>query len=300
MQQDRRIRQPDVHRLSQSLLDFVTKGLRPTLNPLEGGGSANMLFMIRVRDFFADSVGGRGPLIAALSEQERVGMWCINERCEQGVGSEHLEYHLCWTSLLLLDAVRRGDAEISGYMQRLFSGLYAIALNTSTPKGAVLLMPGARQSVFGPHTEAGDASVGVISGRLHATPFRNLYADTCAPWALLQVLAKVPTLFDEARSWTVETAPAHWYKLRWPLAVAPHEGGHSALISVPLEDSALMGKIGSGGIGTTEVRVDYGSGTVGWLAAGKWWVARPGDKLAHPISAPLDLGALVGSVRAAA
>lgn len=286
------LRHPDVKALAQGLLDYSSTGRRP--QPIDGtkvgGGSPNMDWLVGATNHLASPARFRAALVAALAAQEQRGLFSWYDNCEQGVGPPHTQLHLTVHGALLLDAARRGDSEILGYEQRLFSGIYAISLNLSNAHHQ-LLMPGARQEDLGPQCDALDASAGIVGGRLRVFPFNHLWRDNMVAWALLATLALKNDLFAEARSWTAAVAPRHWYRLRWPLTKQEFAGGYIATIDVPLADARQMGPIGSGGLGVSEIRV-RDSGGWGWRSIdGRWH----GD-----LDPAADLGELRATVRAAA
>jgi hypothetical protein len=262
--------QPNVHEVSDQNLAMVTKGIRPPRVDVNvGGGSPNMKFLMAVNRFFADPAKYRAELVAALDSQEKFGFMTYGGASEQWVGTPHIELILNALSTLFLDAVRRRDSELIGYGRRFFEHLYAIALSVRMPNRWVIA-PGPRMADFGPHSVEVDATVSVIEGSItrFSQAFRTLYRDTCAPWALLECLAKIPTLFEEAKTWTSDNSVKHWPVLRWPLIVDRYTDGHSARIEVPKEDEGMMGKIGSAGIGVIAVRAKYSTKDVAWMPFG--------------------------------
>lgn len=272
------IQQPNVHKVAQQNLDYVLHGTIPTLDAWHGG-SVNEKYLATVRDHFAHQ-SGRKALIDALQAQELNGLFTFGDGCEQGIGSPHLELLLNAFSCLLLSAMRDKDTELIGYMRRLFVGLYALGMWTSLNKWTMLI-PGARQSQNGPHSIEMDSTLGVMDGRVrdfNRSGFRNLYPDTCAPWCLLEALKENIALFDVIRTWNgdkdyLDNLP----KLKWPVTKIEYQDGFETSIDVPDSDAALMGKIGSAGIGTYKVQVQRSTGRVAWLPfrSAQWTTGGP-------------------------
>jgi hypothetical protein len=281
--------QPNVHILFNSLVDYAQHGTRPRVDKLAGGGSFNMQLGLAVLARFADPTTGTQPLIDALDwqQQNQYLGWPAGQ-CEQGIAAPHIEYILTALATALLDAIRLGhthSTELSTRIVLLLSQMYALSIPTTTPGPRFrVLGPGARMSEMGPASDALDACMGVIAGRVHKTPFRNLGGDTAGPWALLEALTIDPHLFDAARGWTIDDCAEHWpSRLRWPVRVETCENGHRAVLlgsSEVLAADRALGKVGSGGIGVDAVTVQYSPLRFAWLpvGSGKW----EGDQEADP------------------
>lgn len=273
--------QPNVHKVAQQNLDYVLHGTAPAMDTSHGG-SVNEKWLVTVRNYFADksNKANRQALIDALKAQEENGIFTFGGGCEQGIGSPHVELLLNVFSCLFLSAMRDKDAELIGYMRRLFIGLYALGMWTSLNKWTMLI-PGARQSQNGPHSIEMDATLAVMDGRIKDykhSGFRNLYPDTCAPWCLLEALKENVVLFDVVRSWNSDKDYlANLPKLKWPVTKTEYQDGFETEISVPNEDAALMGKIGSAGIGVSKVQVQRSTGRVAWLPfkSAQWTTSGP-------------------------
>ena len=263
--------QPNVHALADDLLGHVLRGAPTHPNPKEGGGSANMGWMLLVQRYFSDPAKYRQQLLDALDLHEKVG-WLswgpAGGRCEQGIASPHIELHLNWSGLLLLQSVRNNDHEIVARMQRFFFCMYALALPCMTPKGQVL-SPGARMSDFGPADKTLDMAVAAIGGKVtdFKQAFRNLDRSTCGVWAILEALKRIPFMFDATKMWTLDGIEQHWPVLRWPLKIHRYQDGHIASL-LAHENDAAMGKVGSGGFGVDEVRVQYSTSRIAWAQVG--------------------------------
>lgn len=284
-----RLQQPNVHALADDLLDHVMHDTPTHPNPKEGGGSANMEWMLLVQRYFKDP-SVEHVLLDALDLHERVGFlsWGpAGGRVEQGIASPHIELHLNWSGLLLLDSVRRGRGAVTSRMVRFFGHLYSLSLPCMTPKGQVL-GPGARMSDFGPADKTLDGAVAAVGGKVtdFKQVFHNLDRSTCGVWAILEALKLDPHLFDEARGWTLDGIEQHWPVLRWELIVQRFANGHKAVLSgSAVADDPAMGKVGSGGVGVHAVFVTYAPLAIQWVDVG-------GVIHGNPISS--DLGQPLG------
>jgi len=265
--------QPDVHALADDLLAHVLHGTPTHPNPKEGGGSANMGWMLLVQLYFSNPAKYRQQLLDALDLQERAGYMSwgpAGGRCEQGVASPHIELWLNAYGNLLLDSVRRRDSEITVRMRRFFGHMYALALPCMTPKKQIL-GPGARMSDFGPADKTLDGAVGAVGGWVteFKQVFHNLDRSTCGVWAILEALKLDPHLFDEARTWTLDGIERHWPVTRWEPIVQRFANGHKAMLSgSAVVGDPAMGKVGSGGIGVYAVYVTYAPLAIQWADVG--------------------------------
>lgn len=294
---------PDVHKVSQANMDYITRGIIPAINPRWSTGSVNMLWLMCAWRYFSDhSSKHEAEVIDALDYQEVNGyLTWRNGECEQGISAPHIELVLNAMGTMLLDSLRpkNKNPELTGRLVKFFISLYAMGLSCSTSKGYVI-MPGVRMVKWGPHSAILDGVIKAIDGRvvMFKQVAQHLFRDNVGAWCVLEALKINPHLFDGVKGWKIDDAglSSHWPVLRWPLKVERYDHGHVASFTVPVADVGAMMDIGATGVGCSEVRTwetvpgPAGEVGIGWRAydTGRWFGTVNGET---------DLGGLVRTLQ---